>query len=301
MNTIKIEKLKKQYNKKQILKGINLEVESGIIFGLLGKNGAGKSTLMNIITGLAHKTLGEYYFNIQGNKNVRRNIGVLPDYSSFYENMTGIEHLLYFNKILRSNKSRKELMNILEEVGLADGSNLKVKNYSFGMKKKLGVAQALINNPEVLFLDEPTSGVDANSILLIHNLIRKISKSGTTIFLTSHNLDEIEKLSDKIAIMDQGKIIKKGSIASIKEEFNQDTKVLFECFGLYDEIINELNEKFNSEFEDIVLDKDNLIIDISTKKIISEINEFLINKSIKVYTINIQEPTLEEIFINTGK
>ena len=104
------------------------------------------------------------------------------------------------------------MIRLLEYVGLGDAAKVKVKKYSFGMKKKLGIAQALLNNPEILFLDEPTSGVDADSILTIHTLIRNISKDGTTIFLTSHNLNEVEKLCNEIAIMDKGEIRVQGNI-----------------------------------------------------------------------------------------
>jgi len=300
MEVIQIEELTKEYNHNKVLNGVDLKVEAGSIFGLLGKNGAGKSTLMNVITGLTFKTNGKYKLTVDLDKEVKKNIGVLPDYSSFYDNMTGLEHMQYFNMILHANRSKEELINLLKRIDLSNGINLKTKKYSFGMKKKLGIAQALINKPSILFLDEPTSGVDANSILTVHKVIKEVAQSGTTIFFTSHNLDEIQKLSDKIAIMDKGKVNISGSMATLRKNFNENIEVNIEVDNLTEEIFRKFKEEFSHLVKNIsVIDK-KLKITVDSKKHIPKINEFLVINKVAVFNLVINEPSLEEIFINSG-
>ena len=130
--------------------------------------------------------------------------------------MTGKEHIKYFCRILGINKSSEQIGHLFSMLGLENGLNLKVKKYSFGMKKKLGIIQAVVNEPKILFLDEPTSGVDANSILSIHTLIKDIAQTGTTVFITSHNLDEIQKLCNEIAIMKNGNLEIQGNLEKLR-------------------------------------------------------------------------------------
>lgn len=298
MYALKTNKLTKIYKDKVVVNNINLSVPRGSIYGFLGKNGAGKSTFINMVTGIIIPTSGE--FNMYSPKD---KIGVLPDYSSFYDNLTAIEHLNYFSHILGLKLSKEEMVNILNNVGLEKSNKIKVKNYSFGMKKKLGIAQALINNPDIIFLDEPTSGVDPNSILNIHNLIRKLSEEGKTIFLTSHNLDEVEKLCDTIAIMDNGKIIIEGNLEEVKMNYQNVIEVTYKIQSK-NNVINDINELINNKLKkyasNINYNKNTIILETTDNENIAKINEILVNHNIKVYGINVYEPTLEEIFINTG-
>lgn len=294
MHSIKTEKLMKKYGEKIVVNEVDLTVKKGIIFGFLGKNGAGKSTFINMITGLSNPTSGEFKLDSSKEK-----IGVLPDYSSLYDDLTALEHLIYFNKLLKAKKKKKDLIDILKKVGLDDAINLKAKKFSFGMKKKLALAQTLINDPEIIFLDEPTSGVDANSILTIHNLIVELSKKGTTIFFTSHNLDEVEKISDEIAIMDKGSIKIKGNVKKLKEEYTNEIQVNIEFldlpnYGDIKKVIGELGVLCNS-------DGKVLNVKVNSKKDIVDINKILVENNYPVYEISIYEPTLEEIFINSGQ
>ncbi|HAX9687243.1 TPA: ABC transporter ATP-binding protein, partial [Staphylococcus pseudintermedius] len=240
MDAITSSKLTKKYGSKKVVDEVSLSITKGTIFGFLGKNGAGKSTFINMITGLCKPTSGEYKLNCE---NIYKKVGVLPDYSSMYGDLTGKEHIKYFSNILNVKMSNNEIDDLFDSVGLKEGKNLKIKKYSFGMKKKLGIAQSLINKPEILFLDEPTSGVDANSILTIHKLIREVSKNGTTIFITSHNLDEIEKLCDEVAIMSGGQILTQGSLEQLRKIYEENLHLTIEHSDI------SLNTKNNIERE----------------------------------------------------
>ena len=147
MYALKTENLTKQFGTRTVVNNINLNVKKGHIFGFLGKNGAGKSTFINMITGIITPTKGNYYLLEEGENSkdyIKKRIGVLPDYSTFYEDLTALEHLRYFSKLLDVKISKEELIQLLKKVGLEDAITMKTKKFSFGMKKKLGIAQAIV-------------------------------------------------------------------------------------------------------------------------------------------------------------
>ena len=206
MNVIETHNLTKRFGNKTILNDLNFVVEEGDFFGLIGQNGAGKTTLINTLLGLYHVSGGT--FEILGYKkkmldNVKKELGIMPDVSNLYEDMNAAEFLKYMACLKGIKISKNEVGILLERVGLNVG-NIKIKNYSFGMKKKICIAQALLGNPRLIFLDEPTSGVDPESILKIQDLFKDLNKEGSSIFITSHNLQEIEKLCNKVAILKNG-------------------------------------------------------------------------------------------------
>lgn len=293
MYSIETKNLSKVYSGKVVVDSLNLSVRKGTIFGFLGKNGAGKSTFINMITGIIKPTSGEFKINHTLNK-----IGVLPDYSTFYDNFNATQHLKFFSEVMGINFKKEEAEKLLIKVGLGDDLKKRVKNYSFGMKKKLGIAQALLNNPEVIFLDEPTSGVDPNSILNIHNIIKEIAKNGTTVFLTSHNLDEIEKLCDEIAIMENGKIKISGLLSSIKKNFNKEVEVKIKIT----EIDNFLQEKIRNLLKGIAksisISTSEVTLKLDSEEEIPIVNEILVKNNVHLYSINTYKPSLEEIFMN---
>ncbi|MCM3741634.1 ABC transporter ATP-binding protein [Oceanobacillus luteolus] len=304
MKALSTKDLTKKYGNKTVVNHLNLEIEKGSIFGFLGKNGAGKSTFINMITGLTLPTSGS--FEILGEQGdslhrVRHRIGVLPDYSTFYENFTALEHLKYYSRILRLSLTTNELKEILKQVELEDAINVKTKNYSFGMKKKLGLAQAIINKPELLFLDEPTSGVDANSILNIHTLIKDISAQGTTVFLTSHNLDEVEKLCDDIAIMNKGTIQTKGSMHQLRREYQDNISVYIKHDSISESKQIKLRTELSSLVKNMKVASDHLELFVEDESVIPKINNYLVSEQINIYRLEVEEPSLEEIFLNLGE
>ncbi|MDI9230758.1 ABC transporter ATP-binding protein [Staphylococcus caprae] len=300
MNAIQTDNLTKIYEDREVVNHINLNVREGTIFGFLGHNGAGKSTFINMLTGLCQPSDGTFTLNIDN----KCEIGVLPDYSSFYNHMTGKEHIKYFCNILKYDVSQSEIEDLFKSIGLENGLNLKVKKYSFGMKKKLGIIQAVVNKPKILFLDEPTSGVDANSILSIHQLIKNIAQSGTTIFLTSHNLDEIQKLCDEMAIMSQGNIEVQGNLAQLRETYEESLSLKIEHMALNEDQMQLLKERLNHlnhEIKDIDINSGFTNLKIKEKNTIPSIVKLYVALDINIFKVDLEELSLEDIFLRSSK
>lgn len=303
MYTIETANLYKKYGDKVIVNNVNLKVKKGTVFGFLGKNGAGKSTFINMLTGLIYPTSGT--FKLFGKTDLHKNklqkkIGVLPDYSTFYDDLTAVDHLKYFSSILGASLSNKEILNILSQVGLEDASNIKAKHFSFGMKKKLGIAQTLINDPDLIFLDEPTSGVDASSALNIHLLIQNIARKGTTVFLTSHNLNEVEKLCDEIAIMNKGIIQARGSMKELRSLYQNNITVHIKHGEITKENDEWLKSKLKSIGNIVEWTSNDTVLIINNEMMIPQINRLFLQLDVDIFRINVDEPSLEEIFLNIG-
>ncbi|MBY0187261.1 ABC transporter ATP-binding protein [Bacillus aerophilus] len=303
MYALKTTNLTKRYGNKIVVDKMNLSIDKGTIFGFLGKNGAGKSTFINMITGIIEPTEGLYEvlgYKKNQQKSIWGKIGVLPDYSTFYENMTALDHLKYFSQILKLDLKQKDLIELLDKVELKDAAKLKTKNFSFGMKKKLGIAQALLNKPDLIFLDEPTSGVDANSVLNIHSIIKEIATNGTTVFLTSHNLDEVEKLCDEVAIMNKGVIQIKGSMKELRTAYKKNMTVYIKHSVASIAQIESLKVDLKSLSIKSEISELSSQITIEDESSIPLINKLFISKNIDVFRIEVDEPSLEEIFLNIG-
>lgn len=303
MYALKTTNLTKRYGNKIVVDKMNLTINKGTIFGFLGKNGAGKSTFINMVTGIIEPTEG--FFEVLGYKKDQQKaiwgkIGVLPDYSTFYENMTALDHLKYFSKILKLDLKEQDLIDLLDKVELKDAAKLKAKNFSFGMKKKLGIAQALLNKPDLIFLDEPTSGVDANSVLNIHSIIKEIAKKGTTVFLTSHNLDEVEKLCDEVAIMNKGVIQIKGSMDELRKAYKKNLTVYMKHSTASKTQIESLTLDLKDLAKKSEINELSSQIIIEDESSIPKINKLFISKNVDVFRIEVDEPSLEEIFLNIG-
>ncbi|UKJ83499.1 ABC transporter ATP-binding protein (plasmid) [Priestia megaterium] len=301
MYAIEASNLSKKYGEKVVVNNLNLKVKEGSVFGFLGKNGAGKSTFINMITGLISPTSGSFKLfgaTQYSDKDFYTKIGVLPDYSTFYEHLTALEHLKYFSGILGLSMTKEGMMDILRLVELEDSANLKAGKFSFGMKKRLGIAQALMNNPRILFLDEPTSGVDANAALNIHSLIENISKKGTTIFLTSHNLDEVEKLCDDIAIMDKGNIKIQGSMEELRNEYTNNITLYIKHGEVPEEQRELIKKNLLTLAKSVRVGSNNTELLIDHEETINSINRLFLSQEINVYRLEIDEPSLEEIFIS---
>ncbi len=295
--------LTKNYGQKEVLKGIDLKIEDGEIFGFLGRNGAGKSTFINILTGLAKQTSGTVTF-FDGEPlttNLKKRLGVLPDYSMFYGHLNAIDHLRYFASISGKNISKKHAQDILTKVGLGKDSKLKVEKYSFGMKKKLGFAQAIVHDPDFIFLDEPTSGVDAESAIVLHTLIRDLQKQGKTIFLTSHNLNEMEKLCDRIAILKDGNIAKIGQINALKTAETTETHVQIKHSVLTNTVREQLLQVIAPFSKVLVQDVDWLTIQVASEQEIPMLVRAFIGLQIDIFRVEVAQKSLEEIFIDAEK
>jgi Cu-processing system ATP-binding protein len=203
--------------------GVDIDIHSGELFGLIGHNGAGKSTLFKMMLGLLTLSGGE--IRIDGEsvskwnfRNVRRKIGYLPENLALYENLTGLETLRFFAKL--KGADQQQCAARLARVGLREAANRRVREYSKGMRQRLGFAQSLLGEPRLLFLDEPTNGLDPEAIREFFLILRSLQAEGVTMILTSHILADIQERVDRLAIMKNGKIQNCGTVQALRETVN---------------------------------------------------------------------------------
>ena len=302
MEAMRIEGLTKYYRPRNVVENVSFEVKQGEIFGLLGKNGAGKSTIINMISGIVFPTAGNV--SIYGGPNTgmeaKKRMGVLPDYETYYDSMTALEHLKYFSKINKKKISKQKMIETLERVGLGRDINKKVKNFSFGMKKKLGIAQAIVTDPDLIILDEPTSGLDAESAINIQHLIRDLNKEGKTIFMTSHNLAEVEKLCTRIAILNNSRLVSIGTLEELRKEYQSNITIYIKHLPIAAEQIAEIKEYLETISKSLKWKENRLNIVVEEETLIPAIIRKIVLANIDIMDIEIVKPTLEEIFLDSS-
>ncbi|WP_409069358.1 ABC transporter ATP-binding protein [Clostridium sp. FAM 1755] len=226
---ISMKNVTKDFKENRALKNLNLSIEEGEIFGFLGPSGAGKTTAIKLLTAQLIATSGEikvFGKNIYPNrKEIVKNIGILSDTSGMYDRLSVLDNLMLFANI--NNVSKKNVLEILDSMGMKDTIKKEAKNLSKGMKQRLMIARAVINKPKLLFLDEPTSSLDPGTTLEIHKLLRRLNEEGTTIFLTTHNMFEADKLCHRVAFLNEGEIVDIGNPQELKLKYiNDDIKVI---------------------------------------------------------------------------
>ncbi len=217
---IEIRGVKKRYGAVDAVNGVDLTIGAGELFGLIGHNGAGKTTLFKMMLGLLPASAGEIRIGGQAVRGaafreVRRSIGYLPESLALYDNLSGLETLHFFARL--KGVARNTCPALLERVGLAGAAGLRVRNYSKGMRQRLGFAQALLGSPRLLFLDEPTNGLDPQGILEFYRILAELRQGGVTIVLTSHILAEIQQRVDRLALMRDGRIQALGTVQSLRQ------------------------------------------------------------------------------------
>lgn len=304
MTAIKINQLTKTYGKTAVLKGVTLEIYPGEVFGFVGHNGAGKSTLIHTLTGIIRADSGSFeILRVRDDQidDVKKEIGVMPDVSNLYENMKGYYFLKYMGDLAGSRLTKKEYFSLMEDVGLEGAEWKKIQSYSFGMKKKISLAQALLGNPKLIILDEPTSGLDPESAIKIRHLILKLKQQGKTIILTSHNLDEIEKISDRVGILADGVIKKLGTPNELKNGTKTELQILVRTKPmLLEQEVAELNKNLDQNVI-FLQEKDGFTyLNLAAEEEIPILTHRLIENGYLLYEIKIAQQTLEEVFMNVG-
>ncbi|WP_124057825.1 ABC transporter ATP-binding protein [Vaginisenegalia massiliensis] len=289
---IKFEHVMKLYDKKPVVNVEHLVIEKGQIYGLIGPNGAGKSTIMKMICGLQETTKGQV--TIQGKAYTHTNrhqivsqIGSLIEAPSYYEHLSGFENLKIVCQL--KNLPIEEVDKALEEVGLSQHKHKKVKNYSLGMKQRIGIAMALIGRPPLIILDEPTNGLDPQAKEEIRHLIRDLpAKYGSTVMVSSHALDEIERMVTQIGIIGQGKLLYQGTIDNFKQHQSRailmrtsDNQLAASIMGIPNVIMTDGAIKFSY---------------VDDNQIASYLKK-LVKANIEVYRIYEEHKSLEELFI----
>ena len=295
MNAIEITSLKKTYETgDEALKGINLNIKKGSFFGLLGPNGAGKTTTIGILTGLVNKSSGEAEIlghNIIGDfKLARKSIGLSPQEINL-DVFFSVRQILLFQAGyygVPQKKAEDRVDTILKKLDLYHKRNETSRHLSGGMKRRIQIAKALVHDPPILILDEPTAGVDIELRHLLWDYLKELNKSGKTILLTTHYIEEAEKLCDEIAIINNGEIIKQGETKSIIKEVSLNTIEI--------EVERSDNIKLSEKFKYNI---ENNIIMIQTKEVNKEISSIIkeIEKTTTINNINIINSSLEDAFL----
>ena len=230
---IQINKIKQQFGQKTVLENINMEIEKGEIIGLLGPSGAGKTTLIKILTGQLKPTsgtasiFGKASDSLKGKDYCR--IGMMMDNFGLYDRLSCYDNLLFFTKIYGIPK--RKITEALERVGLLEAKKTVVSNLSKGMRSRLLLARVLMGEPDILFLDEPTSGLDPATTKEIHEVILQEQKKGVTIFLTTHNMAEAEKLCNHIALLNDGRIVEYGESKEICRRYNHQKRIMVHLYN----------------------------------------------------------------------
>ena len=223
---IRVEKIRKQFAGKSALDEISFEIQDGEIFGFLGPSGSGKTTMINILTNQLKADGGEAFLlgkpTHQLEASDLEQIGIVSDSSGFYEKMSLLKNLLIYAKLYGLDKARVE--EVLAQVGLAESQDIKAEKLSTGMRQRMFLARALLNHPKVLFLDEPTSGLDPTTSKTIHELLLELKKAGTTIFLTTHDMNEAKLLCDRLSLLNKGRLIEYGRPDEIIQKYHEDKK-----------------------------------------------------------------------------
>ncbi|MEK4878035.1 MULTISPECIES: ABC transporter ATP-binding protein [Paenibacillus] len=221
--SIKVVGLEKSYRQLQVLKGVDFEVEQGSVFALLGSNGAGKTTIVKILTTLLNQdggTAAVNGFDVATKPDyVRQSISLTGQFAAVDEILTGRENLIMIARLRHEKHPRQVADDLLERFTLTDAADRKVSTYSGGMRRRLDLAMSLVGQPQIIFLDEPTTGLDPEARIDVWKMVKELADGGTTVFLTTQYLEEAEQLADQIAILHEGRIIASGTLEELKKRF----------------------------------------------------------------------------------
>jgi lantibiotic transport system ATP-binding protein len=283
----------------QVLRDIHLMVPEGSIFGFLGPNGAGKTTTLKLLLGLLKNQSGEILFfgkPFQENRiDILKNVGSLIESPSIYPHLTATENLRIWQKVYQCPMSK--IQEVLEIVDLTKTGKKRAGKFSLGMKQRLSIAIALLHDPKILVLDEPTNGLDPSGILEIRNLLTKINQEkGTTIVISSHLLSEIEKLVTHVGIINKGEILFQGTLPALQDLQNQQASIVFRTDNL-----EAASEIFKEKGIVSSIENNKITLPVLTKEKVADLNKELVTRGISVYEISQQKNDLESIFMDLTK
>jgi ABC-2 type transport system ATP-binding protein len=295
-DAIQTNQLRKVFGDYAAVKGLTLQVRQGEVFGFLGPNGAGKTTSMKMLLGLIAPTSGEAALLGKpiGNQEAMRRVGFLPEHFRFQEWLTADEFLLLHGQLLGMKKDdlQQRRDELLERVGLTPFRRKQLRTFSKGMLQRVGLAQALMNRPALVFLDEPTSGLDPVGRRLVRDVIREVRAQGTSVFLNSHLLSEIEVTCDRVAFIQHGEVVRVLELATLSSD---QTSVTIRVANLVAETLNGLAQwgreiQMDGEFVHMIIPSDTVL---------PEVTRYLVSQNAEVYSITPNRMSLEDIFIET--
>jgi ABC-2 type transport system ATP-binding protein len=298
MEIIKTQHLTKAYDGVKAVDGLDLTLEKGEIFGFIGPNGAGKTTTIGMMVGLIEPTEGKCLVSgVDVTRNpaqAKRITGYLPDGVGFYGNMTADQNLRYFSKFYGMNDAdaARRIGELLNYVGLGKVEK-PVRAYSRGMKQRLGLAQAILNDPEVVFLDEPTDGLDPQGVIQFRKAIKKLSSNGKTVFFSSHNLEEVRHVCHTIGIISKGKLLARGTPDEVRKKMSTD-----EAVTIIVKSIGDMPRLTDRRIVDATYNNGSAIVKAS-EDIRADISEELFRKGVRISELRVEDRSLEEIFLES--
>jgi len=300
---IRVQNLKKTFDGIQALKGIDFEVYQGEIFGFLGPNGAGKTTTINLLIGLARPDEGSVEISgidsTNDAKKIQHLIGVVPDESSLYPELTGFDNLCFCASLYGMRKSEREdkARELLEKVSLLEAADRSFAGYSKGMKRRLTFVAGIIHNPDILFLDEPTSGIDVASARNIRGMLQDLNAAGKTIFLTTHYIEEAERLCRRVAFIVDGRIVRVDTMENLLHPVRGKHLLVLSC----QQKKKVTPAEFTRQFEGIKMEQfpdGRFRLESSQPIRISAVIPFFESRGIEILEARVLHPSLEEVFVN---
>ena len=307
MAIVETHDLTKVFNGRNAVDRLDLEIEEGEFFGLLGPNGAGKSTTVAMLSTILRPTRGTvtiagYDIKRQA-KEIRRLIGVVPQEFGLYDELTAAENLAYFGKLhgVEGGKLKVRIEELLRLVQLQDRANDLVKTFSGGMKHRLNLVVGLIHEPKLLFLDEPTTGLDPQARLAVWELIKRFQSEGVTILLTTHYMEEADYLCERVAIMDRGKVIALDSPARLKRSIGKLEVIEVKARKVTKKVLNELR-KLKGVRKAARTTEGLRVLTPAANEVMARVVTLASFAGVQIDSLNVAQPTLEDVFIKlTGK
>jgi ABC-2 type transport system ATP-binding protein len=295
--------IRKSFGSITALEDVSFTVGKGEFFGFLGPNGAGKTTTINILIGLARPECGTVEIaGIDCSRNVKAAqhlIGVVPDQSNLYPELTGYENLCFCGALYGMAKKAREdrASSLLREFGLTEAGGRKFAGYSRGMKRKLTIAAGMVHSPEILFLDEPTTGIDVASARHIRNLLSELHKAGTTVFLTTHYIEEAERLCDRIAFIVKGRIVRQDTVEHLLAPVKGKHVLRLSLRGFNPDLLSEVSGRFPG-FSFRLSDNGGVLVESGAPFPIAPLVLFLEERNTAVLEAVQIRPSLEEVFVS---
>ncbi|MDE5421225.1 ABC transporter ATP-binding protein [Ancylomarina sp. DW003] len=303
---LKANELSKSYKEVKALSGISLKVKKGELYGLLGPNGAGKSTCINILSSLIKPDSGEVFYDgkslSDNRKYCRQILGVVPQEIALYEDLSAFENLMFWGKLygIKGKALETKIDELLKMLGLFDRRKHKVKTYSGGMKRRINIAAALLHDPEIVFMDEPTVGIDPQSRNLIFEVIEQLHAKGLTMIYTTHYMEEAERLCDRIGIIDEGKIFREGTLAELRKASSIKEEIKLKFSNPEKNELIDLKEKHE---QNLIVNEHQLVLSSNQSDVdLPLLIQGCLASHLKIENISISNVNLESIFLElTGK